>query len=99
MLADWFLLRFKKSVNLGVHIAMTDHQGINRYYSGAVYRIFSLLFGLFLTGVGIYVVFFGVVDPLIRMFLGFLITLFGVNTVWSAIQARASWLAKLGPFF
>ena len=78
---------------------MADDQNTDRYYSGAVYRCFSLLFGLFLTGVGVYVIFFGVVDLPIRVLLGFFIALFGVNTVWSAIQAKAPWLAKLGPLF
>ena len=77
---------------------MTD-QDENQYYGGPVYRIFTLVLGLFLTGIGIYVVFFGVVNPLIRVALGLVIALAGVNAVWAAIQSKASWLAKLGPFF
>lgn len=77
---------------------VTDDQGANRYFSGSVYRVLSGLFGLFLTGLGIYVVFFGVVDPLIRIGAGLLIALLGADAVWSAIQSKQSWLAKLGPF-
>ncbi len=78
---------------------MKDDQDISRYFSGSIYRVLSGLFGLFLTGLGVYVVFFGVVDPLIRTVIGLFITLLGAETFWSAIQSRQSWLAKLGPFF
>ncbi|QOW19640.1 hypothetical protein INQ41_00655 [Lysobacter ciconiae] len=77
---------------------MTDEQDINRYFSGTIYRILSGLFGVFLTAVGIYVVFFGVVEPLIRVCLGLLIAALGAETIWSAIRSRQSWLARLGPF-
>ncbi|MEO8000506.1 MAG: hypothetical protein ABI644_01420 [Arenimonas sp.] len=78
---------------------MKDEQNINRYFSGSVYRVLSGLFGLFLTCLGIYIVFFGVVDLLIHIVAGLLITLLGAETVWSAIQSKQSWLAKLGPLF
>ena len=78
---------------------MKDDQNINRYFSGSIYRILSGLFGLFLTGLGMYVVFFGVVGPLARISVGLLIALLGADAVWSAIQSKQSWLAKLAPFF
>lgn len=78
---------------------MRDDQDINRYFSGSIYRLLSGLFGLFLTVLGIYVVFFGVVDLFIRIGLGLFIAALGAETVWSSIQSRQSWLAKLGPFF
>lgn len=78
---------------------MKDDQNINRYFGGSFYRIFSGLFGLFLTGLGVYVVFFGVVGPLARISVGLLIALLGADAVWSAIQSKQSWLAKLAPFF
>lgn len=77
---------------------MTDPQKTPRYYDGRVYRVLSGAFGLFLVVVGIYVVFFGVVDPLICIAMGLGIALVGANTLWAAIQAKASWLFKLGPF-
>lgn len=77
---------------------MSDDQGINRYFSGSIYRVLSGLFGLFLTVLGIYVVFFGVVDIFIRIGLGLLIAALGSETVWSAVRSKQSWLAKLGPF-
>ncbi len=78
---------------------MKDDQNINRYFSGSIYRILSGLLGLFLTGLGVYVVFFGVVGPLARISVGLLIALLGADAVWSAIQSKQSWLAKLAPFF
>ncbi len=77
---------------------MTDPQNTPRYYDGRVYRVLSGAFGVFLVVVGIYVVFFGVVEPLICLVAGSLIALVGANTLWAAIQAKASWLFKLGPF-
>ena len=77
---------------------MKDDQDINRYFSGPVYRFLSSLFGLFLVAVGIYAIFFGVVSLPIRISMGLLITVLGAETLWSAIQSKQSWLAKLGPF-
>lgn len=77
---------------------MTDKHNIKRYYTGCVYRVLCAAFGLFLVVVGIYVMFFGVVDPLICIAMGLGIAVIGANTLWAAIQAKASWLFKLGPF-
>ena len=78
---------------------MKGDPDIDRYFSGSVYRVLSALFGLFLVVLGVYVVFFGVVSLHIRIGAGLLITLFGPEAIWSSIQSRQSWLAKLGPFF
>ena len=78
---------------------MTDDQDVNRYFSGSVYRLLSGLFGLCLTGLGIYIVFFGAVGPLINLGAGLLVTSLGVEAVWSAIRSTQSWLAGLSLFF
>lgn len=78
---------------------MTDSKRTNHYFSGGIYRALSGLFGLFLTGLRIYVIFFGVVDAFLRMGIGFIIAVLGAETLWCAIQSKQSWLAKLGPFF
>ena len=78
---------------------MKNEPDIDRYFSGTVYRLLSGLFGIFLVVVGIYAVFFGVVDLSIHIALGLLIAVLGAETVWAAVQARQSWLAQLGPFF
>lgn len=78
---------------------MTDEEITSRYYSGTIYRTVSGLFGLFLACLGIYVVFFGIVELLYRVGAGSLIALLGANAVWAALHSRQSWLARLGPFF
>ena len=74
---------------------MTDHQGINPYHSGRVYRIVWAVFGLLLAGLGIYIVFFGIVDLPMRIGAGLLITLLGANAVSPSIQSKPSWPAKI----
>ena len=69
---------------------MTDfkrtNQYFSQYFSGGIYRVLSGLFGLFLTGLGIYVIFFGVVDAFLRMGIGFIIAVLGAETLWCAIH-------------
>lgn len=79
---------------------MSDDQDINDYFSGTVYRVLSGLFGLFLMGVGIYAIFFGVVGPLARISIGVVVvvTVLGAEALWSSIQSKQSWLARLAPF-
>ena len=77
---------------------MAGDQDINRYFSGTIYRVLSGLFGLFLIGVGIYAIFFGVVGLFARVSVGLVITVLGAETLWSSVQSKQSWLAKLGPF-
>ncbi|MEO8837474.1 MAG: hypothetical protein ABI351_02045 [Herbaspirillum sp.] len=74
---------------------MTDHQDRNPYYARTVYRIVWGVSGFFLACLGIFVVFFGVVDLPIRIGMGLVIALLGVDAVWSSIQSKPSWLAKL----
>jgi len=69
----------------------------NPYYTRSAYRLVSFVFGLFLTGVGIYAVFIDLVDPSLRTGAGLLITMLGANLAWSAVQSKISWLSKLGP--
>lgn len=78
---------------------MADDRDVSLHFSGGIYRSLTGLFGVFLTGLGIYVVFFGVVDLPIRILLGLVIAGLGAETVWSAIQSKQSWLARLGPFY
>lgn len=74
---------------------MTPSPKSAAYYSGRIYRIIWGVSGFLLTILGIYIVFYGVVDLLIRIVAGALITVLGVNAVWSAIQSKQSWLAVL----
>lgn len=78
---------------------MKQNQDTQPYFSGRVYRWFSGLFGAFLVVVGIYAMFFGVVSPVARISVGLLIAVLGAESIWAGINARQSWLAKLGPFY
>ena len=77
---------------------MEDDKDIDRYFSGTIYRVLSVLFGVFLIAVGTYAIFFGVVDLFARVSIGLAITVLGAETLWSAVKSKQSWLAKLGPF-
>ena len=76
---------------------MTDHQDINRYFSATTYRVLSGLFGVLLMVVGIYAIFFGVVYLMARASIALAFAVLGAETLWSSVQAKQSWLAKLGP--
>ncbi len=77
---------------------MKQNKNIDHYFSGSIYRIFSGLFGIFLIVVGIAVLFVGVIAPILKLIFGIIIILLGAESVWAAIHAKQSWLAKLGPF-
>ena len=74
---------------------VTDLQSTAPYYGGSVYRVVWGAFGVFLVGLGACVLLFGVVDLAIRIGAGLLITLLGGNAVWSSVQSKPSWVARL----
>lgn len=76
---------------------MADHHVTKRFYARRVYRVITGVLGLLFSGVGVYVLAFGVVDLPVRMGVGLLIVALGANMLWAAVQAKASWLSKLGP--
>lgn len=67
------------------------------WIEGRKYRIFSFVFGLVLLGVGVFALFFAVVDGWLRYLaaLGFIAA--GANLMWAARKGRESWLSKIGP--
>jgi hypothetical protein len=60
-------------------------------------RIFSVVFGLFLLGVGAYALVQEHVPALWRFGGGLLIALCGANMVYAAYRGKGSWLSRLGP--
>lgn len=60
-------------------------------------RIFSVLFGLFLCGVGIYVLLFSHDSTLWQLIGGMLLALFGSNMLYAAYRNKQSWLSRIGP--
>lgn len=64
---------------------------INRQFSGRVARLLDRLFGLFLTPLGIYAIFLGVIAPFTPTVFGLLIAALGAETMWYGIRAKQSW--------
>ena len=60
-------------------------------------RIFSVLFGLFLFGIGIYVLLFSYGSTLWQLIGGMLLALFGSNMLYAAYRNKQSWLSRIGP--
>lgn len=60
-------------------------------------RIFSVLFGLFLFGIGIYVLLFSYDSTLWQLIGGMLLALFGSNMLYAAYRNKQSWLSRIGP--
>ncbi|WP_339080805.1 hypothetical protein [Pseudomonas sp. TMP9] len=76
---------------------MADHHAQHPFYARRAYRVITGMLGLLFAGVGVYVMTLAVVDLPLRVGVGLVIVLLGANMLWAAIQAKASWLSKLGP--
>lgn len=59
-------------------------------------RIFSVLFGLLLCGVGIYVLVFSHEFKFWQLIGGMLLALFGSNMLYAAYRNKQSWLSRIG---
>lgn len=62
-----------------------------------VERAFSVVFGLFLLGVGAYAIGFGSAPLIWRIAGGALLAVLGGNMVYAGWRARRSWLSRVGP--
>jgi small neutral amino acid transporter SnatA (MarC family) len=60
-------------------------------------RTFSVIFGLFLVGVGIYALLFGQTPAPWRIGGGMVLALFGGNMLYAAYRCKPSWLSRIGP--
>lgn len=60
-------------------------------------RLFSAVFGALLFGVGVFAFSQDHLSPAWRFGGGFLLILFGANSLLAAYRRRASWLSRLGP--
>lgn len=64
---------------------------------GKVERCFSVLFGLFLLAVGLYVLGFGHTGLLWRVGGGLALLVLGGNMLYAAYRRQPSWMSRLGP--
>lgn len=78
--------------------AMTERKNASSYVRGAVYRIVWGSAGLLCLGLAICIVFYGVVGLSVRVGVGALLVVLGVDAVWSALHSKESWLARIFPF-
>ena len=60
-------------------------------------RIFSAVFGLFLLGIGVYVLILGETSAAWRFIGGAVVALLGGNMLYASCSGKPSWLSKVGP--
>lgn len=76
---------------------MADGNSKGPYYAGKVYRIVWGSAGVLCVGMGLLVMFEGVVSMPLRLAIGWVLVLFGSEAVKASMQFKVSWLARLFP--
>lgn len=67
------------------------------WYAQSFYRLVTAALGLLLVGLGVFALLW-IDDSAVRRWLaGPVLLLLGGNMLWSAHQARASWVSRIGP--
>jgi hypothetical protein len=64
---------------------------------GSGERWFVALFGLFLLGLGLYVVLLDDTDPAWRFLGGLVLIALGANAAFGAVTNRRPWISRIGP--
>jgi small neutral amino acid transporter SnatA (MarC family) len=77
--------------------AMKETSGVRPYYERSIYRLATGLFGLFLVGVGFFVLLRATTPAVIRVTGGLVLVVLGGNMVLSSCRGKESWLSRLGP--
>lgn len=75
---------------------MTSQNDNRSFHKRKTYRVLSGCFGLFLFGVGLYVMLLDR-SATLPVLAGGALILLGGNAIVCAVLARESWLSKLGP--
>jgi len=70
---------------------------VRPYYARSTYRFATGLFGLFLVGVGFFVLLRATTTAVIRFSSGVVLVVLGGNMVLSSCRGKESWLSRLGP--
>lgn len=76
---------------------MKETSGVRPYYAKSTYRLATGLFGLFLVGVGVFVLLRATTTAAIRVSSGLVLVVLGGNMVLSSYRGKESWLSRLGP--
>ena len=77
--------------------AMKEASGVRPYYARSIYRLATGLLGLFLVGVGFFILLRATTTAVIRVSSGLVLVLLGGNMVLSSYRGKESWLSRLGP--
>jgi hypothetical protein len=76
---------------------MKETSRVRPYYERSTYRLATGLLGLFLVGVGLFVLLRATTSAAIRVSGGLVFVLLGGNMALSSYRGRESWLSRLGP--
>ena len=76
---------------------MKESSRVRPYYARGNYRLATGLLGLFLVGVGVFVLLRATTTAVVRVSSGLVLVLLGGNMVLSAYRGKESWLSRLGP--
>lgn len=60
-------------------------------------RVFATVFGAFLLGLGIYIAFFGLLEPWWNYSAAIVFVAFGVNAIYGARNEKRPWIFSIGP--
>ena len=76
---------------------MIDQKSKPPYFARKPYRTLTGLFGLLLMAIGMFAIFVGGDQILLRVAVGVCILALGCNAVVAAWRAKEPWIARIGP--
>lgn len=76
---------------------MTSERPPQPFHARTGYRVLAGCFGVLLCAVGAYILLITPADGLLKWFAGSALLIFGGNLTYAAINAKESWLSRLGP--
>jgi hypothetical protein len=76
---------------------MKESSRVRPHYARGNYRLATGLLGLFLVGVGVFVLLRATTSAVVRVSSGLVLVLLGGNMVLSSYRGTESWLSRLGP--
>jgi len=76
---------------------MKETTQVQPYYTRKTYRMATVALGLFLVGVGVFVLLRSTTGTALRVTGGLVLVVLGGNMVLSSYRGKESWLSRLGP--
>ena len=85
----------------GVPVMNTQRDSLDRtqqpFYARSLFRTVTGVLGLFLLGLGVYVLMWPAASGLLAKAAGVVLVLLGGNAVLAAWHGKRAWLARIGP--